>query len=140
VPEHWHGRDEAHKSKTGGFKMKKLGVLIALLMGLKGMAGAFDSPKNPDRYVSMGLDVSAANQPQAFPGYSAISTDGTNSLRQINSELNSRTVTLDLRMPMTNWLTLDAHGGNWRQEVGAAHTVGYTFGGGFRVYFAGLDD
>ena len=116
--------------------LRQVGLAAVVLSLAFVMSARADGiPGNPDRYMSLGLDVTAAHQPQAFPGYAELSMDGTNRTIQTNCNRNDRTMTADFRVPMNSWLTLNVHGGSWRQDVGEAHSLGYTFGGGVRVYF-----
>lgn len=108
--------------------------LIGLVMSIPVKA---DTPLNPDRYVSLGVDYTTAYLPQAFPGFKTYAIDSSVGLYQTDSSLSSNALTLDMRLPVTNWLTVQAHGGNWQETVAQDHSNGYTFGGGVRVYFIG---
>lgn len=112
--------------------MKKLLAAIMLALPLSAGAGTLE---NPDRYISLGLDITYGYLPHGFPGLVRYDpAGGQNTVGALDQSLAQRWVVADVRAPVNNWLTLTLHGGPWSQEGFSETSRGYTFGGGLRVY------
>lgn len=111
--------------------MKKLlGSLIAVAL-LAPMAFA----ENPDKVPSFGFDVTQSRLGlttglQEF--YDP--ADNTKTFTQGSSTLVVTQLTLDMRLPVAENLTVIVHGGPSRGQMFGATNSGYSIGGGLRVY------
>lgn len=105
--------------------MKNALVVVGLLAGLAGVAGAWSTKDNPDRYPSLGFDLIKGQQ-------AGIPKAGVNGV-QTNGGLVGAKV--DYRLPVTSAFTFHAGA----ESVGINNNLGYTDGYrleiGGRVYF-----
>ncbi len=113
--------------------MKRNILIIGILLVVTHVARANGIEGNPDRFMSLGLDVTGARSPHAVIQSIAPATPPVSNVD--TGIVTDRTITADFRIPMYSWLTLNVHGGSWQQTNFAATSNGYTIGGGFRVYF-----
>lgn len=96
-------------------------LIIALVVGVAGVAGAYEKPGNPDRYMSFGIDIfkgQEAGMVRADGGTNGGTTGGK----------------LDIRLPISSNLTLSAFGENTGINNNKDFTEGYKIGIGLRVY------
>lgn len=105
--------------------MKTIGILIAVQMLSVGSLFAFDRTQNPDRYASVGLDVStgklAGIQKDVAAG--APHTDG-GFVKGL----------LDIRVPISNAVTVHAFGSSTGVNNNMQFSEGTEVGLGLRVY------
>lgn len=113
-------------------------LLLTAVLFTPGLAAAGDTTKNPDRYVSVGFDYNYGSLPHGVPGLLRYDpAKGQNIVTDAKQSIITRNMTLDVRAPVNDWLTLTAHGGPWEQESYSGESKGYMVGGGARVYFTG---
>lgn len=113
--------------------MKNLLALSVLLLATSVYA---DTPLNPDRFFSVGLDYSSSHLNNAYPGLILTNPDGgQNTYRNFSQDITNHFLTVDFRMPLTNAITLNAHGGKWTQTAWNGNSDGFVIGGGLRYYF-----
>lgn len=113
-----------NKKPKRGSTMKALIVTVLVAMGI-GQALAFDRSQNPDRYMSVGLDVSSgklAGMLKTVPAGEP-ATDG-GFVKGL----------LDLRVPVSNALTVHAFGSATGVNNNLQYSEGSEVGLGFRVY------
>jgi hypothetical protein len=105
--------------------MKTIGVLIALQMLSTGSLFAFDKSLNPDKFPSIGLDVSSGKlagiQKDTVAG--APHTDG-GFVKGL----------LDVRVPITNALTVHAFGSSTGVNNNLQFSEGSEVGIGLRIF------
>lgn len=117
--------------------MKTL-TLLALLAVTAAPLYAGDTSKNPDRYVSLGMDFTYGRLPDGYPGLVEYDpAGGQNIILRETHAIQEQQIVGDLRAPVNNWLTLSMHGGPWSQMAFNGKSNGYTVGAGFRVYLTG---
>lgn len=100
--------------------MKIIGVVVAMFLAAPALA--FDRSMNPDRYPSIGLDVSGGKL-AGIPKAAVPHTDGgfTRGL-------------LDVRVPISNALTVHAFGSATGINNNLDYTEGSEVGLGLRIY------
>jgi len=106
--------------------MKRIIVVWTLVSTLAGVAGAWSTKENPDRYPSVGLDVSSgklAGILKETPA-GAAHTDG-GFVKGL----------LDARVPISNVVTLHAFGSSTGVNNNLQFSEGHEVGLGMRVYF-----
>lgn len=133
-----HARNGMGKENKGGHKMKKLiiGGAMALMLST---AQAREMKGNPDRFPSVGLNYSVAN----LDGLNEENIAGVLILG--NTELTQRSVSLDLRLPVTDGMTVNTGITSMVSETSSTYDSlnsrgdqtldGYAFNVGVRFYF-----
>lgn len=112
-------------------------LIVGAMLLLPSLAIA-ETRENPDRYISAGLDFTYAQLPDGYPGLVAYDpAGGQNLILRETHAIKDQRIVGDIRVPVNNWLTLSMHGGPWSQSAFNGKSDGYTFGGGFRIYFTG---
>jgi hypothetical protein len=108
-----------------GAKMKTLIVLVLIQTLSAGVLHAFDRSLNPDRYASVGLDISTGKLAgiQKDVAADAPHTDG-GFVKGL----------LDLRVPISNALTVHAFGSSTGVNNNLQFSEGTEVGVGLRVY------
>jgi len=97
-----------------------------------------DTTKNPDRYFSIGLDYNVEHMNGANPAMLTYQFNGTTLPATFDkTQYDEKTFTMDARMPLTNAITLTAHGGPITQQAYNTTSTGYSLGAGVRFYFIG---
>lgn len=100
-------------------------AIVVMLMLAAPVAHAFDHSENPDRYMSVGLDVSKG----MLPGMEKTRPAGTPS-----TDGGFVKGALDVRVPVTNILTFKVFGNATGVNNNLAFTEGSEIGIGLRVY------
>jgi hypothetical protein len=92
-----------------------------MVWGLSGVAGAWDTRLNPDRYPSLGVDLIKGQQ-------AGIARGGANGFQTNGGLVGARA---DYRLPVSNAFTFHAAA----ESVGINNNMGYT--DGYRLEFGG---
>lgn len=105
--------------------MKTVTLAIGLLMFVSAIGGAFDRSRNPDRFMSVGLDVSSGKLP-------GILTD--QSVGDPHTDGGFVKGLLDVRLPVSNAITFHAFGSSTGVNNNMQFSQGNEVGIGLRVY------
>lgn len=100
-------------------------LIVASLLALTANAWAFEVTHNPDRYPSVGLDVSSGH----LAGIDTVATGGPHTDGGFVKGL------VDLRLPISNAVTLHAFGSSTGINNNLQFSNGDEMGLGLRVYF-----
>lgn len=115
--------------------MKTLFVVSTLLL-LAGTAFGWEVPQNPDRYMSIGLDLSAGKQAGLYKSDQITLRSATQQLAATVPHSNASFVkgALDFRFPLTSALTLHAFGSSTGINNNLEFSNGHEIGLGVRVF------
>lgn len=120
--------------RESGFLMKVM--IVALLAAVSCSVVLAAETQNPDKTLSMGFDATTSHLDDSYAGQARYQLGNSTYYLVRDAEPVTNTFfTGDVKMPMNDWLTLNAHGGTWTQQSVSNTSKGYTLGGGFRVYF-----
>lgn len=116
--------------------MKRVG-LIALILSAAAVANAWEIEKNPDRYPSIGLDVSSgrlAGLPKGGTPIGSLIGNTAGISSSANTDGKFVAGQLDVRLPVSSALTVHAFGSSTSVNNNLQFTDGHSFGAGLRVY------
>ena len=120
--------------RESGFLMKI--KLAALFIALSCSVALASDTKNPDKCLSIGFDYTLTHMTDHRPGVLTYNFNTQTIPATFDStQFNQKTVIFDVRMPVSNSITVSAHGGPYSQTAYSVKSNGYSIGGGMRFYF-----
>ena len=94
----------------------KIIMMIAVVMLTSSVVGAWEKKRNPDRFTSMGINLTS----QASTGLWESTLNDAFNNQSVNT--TSSLFVVDLRVPVTNWLTLNSAIGIVSHSIAAEET------------------